>query len=272
MNSQAFFSVMSFVLAGFGTGCVAADLDGGGDEGAVDSTQQALVADRVRLTFNVGSIGKPSNGQLVVHLVRNDGTWREHTFGAGQSWPANSTQSASLIESTPGLVRNIQIWYQNGSSWRLRGIHVDDMAGSTVLTPRFFLPMDRSISAQLGPIFLLKLPDVLTHAPSTNLNNKHEDFYVSYRTWNGGHYCAQVRDNQFFHAPRLSTGCDWANGHHESYMDYLHWNGTDRWRATVNTSTKLFTHQRHPSGPPAHSSANLQYDNVNGTDWEMRIK
>ena len=265
--------MMTFVLAGFGAGC-GADFKEAGDEEAVDSAQQALASDAMRLIFKVGSVGKPSGGQLVLKFVRNDGTFTDRTIGSGQSWPANSTQTFSTFMSNPEAVRLVRIWYQNAGNWELSSIQADEMAAGTPTTPRYFLHVPGwRVAPRLDPIIVLNLADVLIHAPATDPNDTHEDFFVSYLTWNGGHFCAQVRDNAFIHAPRLATGCDWEHKFTGSYIDYQTWNGDD-WRAHVNTATKQFTHQRHdpPGGPPPHSSANLRYHNLDGSDFEMVIK
>lgn len=266
---------MTFVLAGFGTGC-GAEFEGAGDEEAVDSTQQAVVSDAMRLIFKVGSVGKPSAGRLVARFVRANGTWTETTIGEGQSWAANSTKTVSTFMSSPETVRSVQIWYSIGGSWRLNSIQADEMAAGSPTTPRYFLsvsPPGWPVAVAGDPVIVLKLADVLIHTPAAPPNDGHEDFFVSYLTWSGGHYCAQVRDNAFIHAPRLAAGCDWEHKFTSNYIDYQTWNGDD-WRATVNTSTKQFTHQRHdpPNGPPSHSSANLRYHNLDGLDWEMVIK
>lgn len=271
MNHKAFFSIMTFVLAGFGIGC-GAEFEGGADEEAVDSTQQAVASDAMRLIFKVGSTGKPSSGRLVARFIRANGTFVEATIGQNQSWAAGSTKTVSTFMSNPEAVRSVQIWYDNGGSWQLSSIQADEMAAGSPTTPRYFLQVPAwTIAPALAPAIVLNLADVLIHEPATDPNDEHEDFFVSYLTWNGGHYCAQVRDNGFIHAPRLAAGCDWANKFTGSYIDYQTWNG-DTWRATVNTGTKQFTHQKHPSGPSPHSSANLRYHNLDGSDWEMILK
>lgn len=277
MNNKLSSILMTAALAVFGTAC-GAEYDEMEGEGAVDSIEQPIVLPTTGLRFNItlGDNGLASGGQAYAEVRYVDAAPVWYPLNNGAAWPADSTQTVGIALNHPEDVYDVFIRYGKGQvgdhtdTWKIKGLQIHDVRNGALSTQRFQLGWDIYLSPQ-ATFAYLPIPNVLLRAPSNDLGNQQEFFSLSYETWNGAKACMSIKDNEFLKAP-LGQGCKWREAVEVPYIDYLSWDGYI-WRATVNTTTMMFTHQRQ-NGPapiaPPHSSTNLRYKSLNL--FEMVIK
>jgi len=275
---------MTATLAALGTACAAdyGETEGAG-EAAVDSIEQALLPTTgLQLKVTVGNNGLASGGQVYADVRYMGAAPQWFALNSG-AWPANSTQTISLPIAHPEDVYDVFLQYggfvpgDRTDTWNISGLTIQDIRNGALSTRRFALGWDIGMSS-ISHTAYLPMPNVLLLAPVSNLPNKTENFYFSYKTWDGTTWCASVKNNEFTHAPWTPAyGCNWRNAHEDTGIHYQSWDGSNwwNWRASVNTSTMLFTQQRM-SGPapiPApHASTNLRYRATSNSFYQVVIK
>jgi len=110
-------------------------------------------------------------------------------------------------------------------------------------------------------------PATFIHAPNGDFSLAHTDPFMTYTSWGGSSWCAELYGNTFRHAPWGGSGCNWSQAHTDSIINYLTWNG-DEWTATV--SNNVFRHVKRATGA-AHEDVVLDYRHPGGSTWRMKV-
>jgi hypothetical protein len=89
---------------------------------------------------------------------------------------------------------------------------------------------------------------------------------MSYKSWNGGSWCARIYGNTFVHA----ENCNWAAAHSDSVITYVS-GGNGNWAATL--SGKTFTHAYQGNFASSHTDTILNYiEPSSGANWTVKIQ
>jgi len=283
VNNKPCSIVVTAALAVLGTACAAdyGELESEG-EGAVDSIQQALPTSGMRMKVTLGENGLDSGEAYAeVRYMGYAPKWYE--LNDGEQWEGYSSHTVDIqLHYPPERVYDVFLRYGKGEQgdhsdyWDVSGFEIWDIRNAALSTKRFNLGWD-IVMSPTATFAYLPLPIVLQKTPITPAGSQSENYYIAYKTWNGGKYCASVKGIKFTHATwSAAYGCNWHNAHEATYMDYLSKEGNAwiKWRANVDTATMRFTHTRMdtPPNPPSHSSANLRYKAVDDSYVDVVMK
>jgi hypothetical protein len=208
-------------------------------------------------------------------LVMKNGERKVYpNINSSDRWVEDSEESYAVALSNPNDVATVEFRTLFNDRWLSTGNIYRNINNFVLSTPRSTRIFDPAVHYGLGlggiPVTYLTLPRTIVRALDANFDNSKDDSQIIYRTWGGAHYCAEIRNNTFYHAPYTNNICVWKNGHEDNGINYLSWNGLgDEWNAKLNGKT--FTHTIRNGSRPPHTDIGLNYMR-NSEKWQFRMK